>query len=492
MALKRKQRMLISGICFILPNVIGFLAFMLVPLIASFIMAFTNWDVRLHNMFTNELPRFIGFENFKRLFTEPDFFQYLGNTLFLMMGIPFSITGSLCAALLLNTDIHGKNRKVWGYVIATFLFAGSLLMLLMAGLNATPMLILFGGILSMILITGSVAGKTSYRTLFYFPHFTAGVATFLLWKKMYDPYKGPFTNALHPVLDSVEKIVRALPDPLFSASPWLAGIAVACIAVFGLCNSCKKWLNGEMGSMPLWLGLIMLCLPSILGVFWSVTKGPFVLAAAVVLIAAVAIIIMFFKGRRWTCNPDEGIGLGMILAGVLMVLQFVLLGLSNVAYHLPAMSADGLAPPEWLTDYHWAKPSIMIMGLWAAIGSNNMLLYLAGLSNVPQELYEAASIDGASGRQRFWSVTWPQLAPVTFFIVVMSVIHGLRGGFEMARTMTRGGPAGATTTLSYYLYMEGFEIGRLGYASAIAWTLFGLIFAITIFNWKFGNRYTNN
>ncbi|MDX1682427.1 MAG: sugar ABC transporter permease, partial [Phycisphaeraceae bacterium] len=147
--------------------------------------------------------------------------------------------------------------------------------------------------------------------------------------------------------------------------------------------------------------------------------------------------------------------------------------------------------PKWLTDYHWAKPSLMIMSLWGAIGSNNMLLYLAALTNVPEELYEAADIDGAGRFQRFWHVTWPQLAPTTFFILVMSTIWGLQGGFEMARTMTQGGPAGATTTLSYFIYLEGFETGRLSFAAAVAWALFLLVLMLTMINWKFGNRYVN-
>jgi multiple sugar transport system permease protein len=74
----------------------------------------------------------------------------------------------------------------------------------------------------------------------------------------------------------------------------------------------------------------------------------------------------------------------------------------------------------------------------------------------------------------------------------MSVIGGLQGGFEMARTMTKGGPAGSTTTLSYYVYTEGFETGRLGYASAVAWTLFLMVLVATLFNWKFGSRRTND
>jgi multiple sugar transport system permease protein len=170
----------------------------------------------------------------------------------------------------------------------------------------------------------------------------------------------------------------------------------------------------------------------------------------------------------------------------------IMVGLAMVAWRLPAMAASGdMAPPNWLADYHWAKPAIMIMAFWAAVGSNNMILYIAGLTNVPRELYEAAEIDGANRWNRFWHVTWPQLAPVTFFIVVMSVIHGLQGGFEMARAMTQGGPAGSTTTLSYFVYIEGFESGRLGYASAVVWVLFAMVMAMTLLNFKFGNRNVN-
>jgi multiple sugar transport system permease protein len=131
------------------------------------------------------------------------------------------------------------------------------------------------------------------------------------------------------------------------------------------------------------------------------------------------------------------------------------------------------------------------MALWAAIGSNNMILYLAALSNISPELYEAANMDGASQGQRFWNVTWPQLAPTTFFIGVVGVIQGLQGGFEMARPMTQGGPAGATTTLSYFIFTEGFDTGRLGYASAVAWFLFILVFILSLLNFRFFNRHAD-
>ena len=131
-----------------------------------------------------------------------------------------------------------------------------------------------------------------------------------------------------------------------------------------------------------------------------------------------------------------------------------------------------------------AREAIILMGIWSAIGGNNLILFLAGLSNIPPELNEAATIDGAGGWQRFRHITLPQLAPTTFFIVVISLIGGLQGGFEQARMMTFGGPAGVTTTLSYYIYQQGFERLDLGYGSAIAWVLFALVFALTLWRWR--------
>jgi multiple sugar transport system permease protein len=138
-----------------------------------------------------------------------------------------------------------------------------------------------------------------------------------------------------------------------------------------------------------------------------------------------------------------------------------------------------------------ARDAIVIMGIWATVGGNNLLLYLAGLSNVPSELYEAAMIDGAGRWRTFWNVSWPQLAPTTFFILIMSIIGGLQGGFEQARIMTEGRPADTTVTLGYYIFREGFEEFRLGYASAIAWMLFLMIFVTTLVNWRFGSRQIN-
>ena len=178
-----------------------------------------------------------------------------------------------------------------------------------------------------------------------------------------------------------------------------------------------------------------------------------------------------------------------------------------IEWALRAVGLEHASAPKWLTSTknllglqveqvgldwkEWglgARDALILMGIWIAIGGNNMLLYIAAISNIPQELYEAAQIDGAGAWAQFRYVTWPQLAPTTFFIVVMSFIGGLQGGFEQARVMTEGGPAGTTVTLSYYIYFKAFADFQIGYASAVAWVLFAIIFAATLVIWKYGSQ----
>jgi multiple sugar transport system permease protein len=151
----------------------------------------------------------------------------------------------------------------------------------------------------------------------------------------------------------------------------------------------------------------------------------------------------------------------------------------------------GIKGPLWLKSYHLAKPSLMLMGLWGGMGGTSMILYLAGLKVIPPQLYEAAEIDGASSWQRFRHITFPMLSPTTFFIFITGVIGGFQGGFQAAYVMTGGGPDGATTTISYYIYNHAFRWFNMGYAAAIAVILFGLVFVVTLVNWKFGGKKVN-
>jgi multiple sugar transport system permease protein len=142
----------------------------------------------------------------------------------------------------------------------------------------------------------------------------------------------------------------------------------------------------------------------------------------------------------------------------------------------------------WLTSTAWSKPSLMLMGLWVAMGGYNMILFLAALQGVPRELYEAAEMDGADRWQRFWAVTWPMISPTTFFIAIMAVIGGFQGGFMQAYVMTGGGPNRSTTTLEYLIYNHLYSWQHVGYSAAIAWFVFVVVFAVTLVNWRYGGR----
>lgn len=140
--------------------------------------------------------------------------------------------------------------------------------------------------------------------------------------------------------------------------------------------------------------------------------------------------------------------------------------------------------PAWLESVAWAKNAIIIMNIWAMAGGANMVLYLAALQNVDATLYEAARIDGAGRWQQFLAITWPMVSPTTAFILTMGIIGGFQGGFDAAYVMTRGGPAGATTTLSYFIYENGFRHFYMGRAAAASWILFLMVFTLTLVNWK--------
>lgn len=301
---------------FLLPNFLGFAVFTAGPVLFSLLVSFSNWNLQRTVPF-----QWIGLGNFSELMRDTQFWLYFINTLYLMLGMPIAIAGSLALAILLS-------QRLRGIVL--------------------------------------------YRTLFYLPSITSGVALMILWKALYNPDFGPINAAINTVSQALSLDVKA-PQWLLSTSN-LLGLDVEQVRV---------------------------------------TATQF--------------------------------GLG-------------------------------------------ARDALIIMGIWIAIGGNNMLLYLAALTNVPQELIEAAQLDGASKWAVFRNVTWPQLAPTTFFIIVMSFIGGLQGGFEQARVMTGGGPAGTTTTLTYYIYTKAFEEFQIGYASAISWILFTIIFVVTLVNWKFGSR----
>jgi multiple sugar transport system permease protein len=139
-----------------------------------------------------------------------------------------------------------------------------------------------------------------------------------------------------------------------------------------------------------------------------------------------------------------------------------------------------LPPQAWIGDPGKAMASIVVMSIWRGLGYN-MVIYLAGLQGIPQHLYEAARIDGAGRWQQFRSITWPLLKPTTAFILVISVI-GASQVFAQVYVMTNGGPNNATTTIVHQIFQNAFSFMKMGYASAMAFVLFGIIFVLSIIN----------
>ena len=306
--LTRRQRTeALQGFMFISPWIVGFIVFAAGPVLASLALSFCKWDILTP-------VQFVGVKNYAKMIHDPLVRKSLTNTLYYAaFAIPLGMVGALSTALLLNQKLRAMRL---------------------------------------------------FRTLFYVPSVTAGVATFLLWSWIFNPEIGLLNRALrHQV-------------------PWLE----------------------------------------------------------------------FAQGIAIT--------------------------------HIPFIAH----PPGWLADPLWAMPALIVMALWG-VGSG-MLIYLAGLQGIPEELYEAALLDGASATQKFRFVTIPMLSPTIFFSLIMSIIGSFQV-FGAAFAMTGGGPANSTLFYVLYLFQNAMMYFRFGYASAMAWLLFVIILTLTLIQFKLAPRWVH-
>ena len=151
-----------------------------------------------------------------------------------------------------------------------------------------------------------------------------------------------------------------------------------------------------------------------------------------------------------------------------------------------ALGHLGIHPIDWLGDPHWAMPPIIAFAVWKNFGYN-MIIFLAGLQAIPLDLYEAARIDGASPWQQFRHITLPMLAPTMLMVAILTV-SGYFQLFAEPYVMTEGGPLQSTTSVLYLMYEEGFKWWNLGSASAVAFLLFIIMFAVTALMLRFSRR----
>ncbi|MFH1566546.1 MAG: extracellular solute-binding protein [Gemmatimonadota bacterium] len=251
-------------------------------------------------------------------------------------------------------------------------------------------------------------------------------------------------DVLHPAefvgLDNYRRLF--LDDPLFYKS---------------LANTAYMMLGVPLG-MAAGLAIAMLLNTRVRGL--QVYRTVYYLPAIVPMVAAALLWI-------WVLNPEVG-------------LVNSLLRLSGIG-----------SPPNWLQSSSWllgSKAAIILMGLWSA--GSGMVIWLAGLKGIPQHLYEAAEIDGASAWQQFRHVTLPMLSPYIFFNLIMGII-GTMQIFTQAYIMTQGGPDDSTMFYAYYLFNNAFRYFRMGYASALAWILFLAILALTLVQLRLAPRWVH-
>jgi len=146
------------------------------------------------------------------------------------------------------------------------------------------------------------------------------------------------------------------------------------------------------------------------------------------------------------------------------------------------LSFAGINPIDWLGDANWSMPAIILMAVWKNFGYN-MIIFIAGLQNIPEYLYEAAVLEGASGWQQFRKITLPMLAPTTLFISIITMI-GYFQLFAEPYIMTQGGPLNSTLSIVLYMYQEGFRWWNMGYSTALAFALFFIIFIVTLIQFR--------
>jgi multiple sugar transport system permease protein len=217
--------------------------------------------------------------------------------------------------------------------------------------------------------------------------------------------------------------------------------------------------------------------------YFAVVGGPLTIAVSLGAALLLSSKLVRFKSVFRTIYFTPFITTLVAVAIVWKYLYHTRYGLFNYA-----LGAIGVGPIDWLGNPHWAMPAIILMAVWKGFGYN-MLIFIAGLQAIPEDLYDAAEIDGASAIRRFFSITLPMLAPTLVFVSVITMI-GYFQLFAEPYVMTQGGPLRSTTSVVLLMYEEGFRWWRMGYAAAIAFVLFIVILLATLVQFRLQKEQT--
>ena len=283
---------------------------------------------------------------------------------------------------------------------------------------------------------------------------------------------------------------RSVTGYLFIA-PWLVGFVVFTLGGFAasLGLSFTRW---NVVTAPRWVGIANYrALFTSDPTFWTslaVTLKYAAVAVPLGVVGGVSLALLLNAEIRGVAVYRTILFLPSIVPAVASSVVFVWLlnpqiGLVNVI-----LKRLGIVGPAWLQDAKWALASLVLLSLWGVGGS--MVIYLAGLKDIPVHLYEAATLDGAGPVERMRRITLPMLSPVIFFNLVMGTIAAFQA-FTQAFVMTNGGPEESTTFYALYLFNRAWRYGDMGYASAMAWILFVLVVGITWALFRTQGRWVN-
>ena len=271
------------------------------------------------------------------------------------------------------------------------------------------------------------------------------------------------------------ELVAALP----LIAPWVVGFLAFELGPL-LGSAGISFLHWDLIQKPLWAGAANY--RELLGddpLFWQALKVTVIysgLSVPIRLAAALLVAILMNQKIPAIALFRTIYYMPSVVSGVAVALLWYWVFNAKFGVLNYLLSFFGIAGPNWLMDTRWVMPAFIVMSLWGIGGA--MIIFLAGLQGVPQELYDAAQVDGAGRLMSFRHVTWPMLTPVVFFNLVMGVIGSFQT-FTASYVMTLGGPANATLFYVLYLYRNAFQYFKMGKACALAWILFLIVLALT-------------
>jgi len=276
---------------------------------------------------------------------------------------------------------------------------------------------------------------------------------------------------------------------LFIAPNLLGMLVFVIVPIFtSLLMSFTDW---DLINAPRWVGLSNFTDKMVHDQqFWVSLKNTFVFSLLTIPLGiAVAFVIALLLNQSirgvnlYRAAIFLPVGISMISISVIW--RWILntdLGILNYVLSLVNLQGAG-----WLSDEKYALFSVSAISIWKSVGFN-MVILLAGLKGVPSHLYEAATIDGAGAWRRMTRITLPLITPSLFFVSIMSVIGSFQV-FDLIYSTTSGGPGDSTRVIYYWVYQNGFKFFEMGYASALAWVVFIMLFAVTLLQMKFfGNK----